>query len=81
MPGDVPALADALRRIVEDASLRERLARDGLDECRQVYSWTAVGRRIMEVYARVVRERSATDFADALPVDPDCRFRAEPHLL
>ena len=80
-PGDVPALADALRRIVEDGDLRARLARDGLDECRRVYSWTAVGRRIMDVYARVVREPPATAFADVLPVDPDCRFRAEPHLL
>ncbi|GJE56400.1 MULTISPECIES: glycosyltransferase family 4 protein [Methylobacterium] len=81
MPGDVPALAKALGRVIEDAELRARLAQAGLEECRRVYSWTAVGRQIMDVYAKVVRERPHADFSDALPHDPDCRFRAEPHLL
>ena len=80
-PGDVPALAHALGRVIEDADLRQRLANAGLAECRRVYSWTAVGRQIMAVYGRVVHERAHTDFADALPHDPACRFRAEPHLL
>ncbi|KQT76710.1 glycosyl transferase family 1 [Methylobacterium sp. Leaf465] len=80
-PGDVPALAEALARIIEDEPLRRRLAEDGLAECRQVYSWRAVGRQIMDVYARVANERPATDFAATLPHDPSCRFRAEPHLL
>jgi glycosyltransferase involved in cell wall biosynthesis len=80
-PGDVPALAKALGRVIEDAELRARLAQAGLEECRRVYSWTAVGRQIMDVYAKVVRERPHTEFSDALPHDPDCRFRAEPHLL
>ena len=80
-PGDVPALADALTRVIEDGALRARLARDGLEECRRVYSWGAVGRQIMEVYGAVAGLKPATDFADALPHDPACRFRAEPHLL
>ena len=80
-PGDVPALADALTRVIEDGALRARLARDGLEECRRVYSWGAVGRQIMEVYGAVAGSKPATDFADALPHDPACRFRAEPHLL
>ncbi|MBB5758964.1 glycosyltransferase involved in cell wall biosynthesis [Methylorubrum rhodinum] len=80
-PGDVPALAKALGRVVEDDDLRGRLARDGLEECRRVYSWTAVGRQIMDVYAEVAGQAPHTDFADALPYDPSCRFRAEPHLL
>ncbi|MCJ2036617.1 glycosyltransferase family 4 protein [Methylobacterium sp. J-068] len=80
-PGDVPALAEALTRVIEDAPLRRRLAEDGLAECRRVYSWRAVGRQIMEVYGSVANERPATDFATRLPHDPSCRFRAEPHLL
>ncbi len=80
-PGDVPALAKALGRVVEDDDLRNRLAHDGLEECRRVYSWTAVGRQIMDVYAEVAAKAPHTDFADALPYDPSCRFRAEPHLL
>ncbi|MCJ2009670.1 glycosyltransferase family 4 protein [Methylobacterium sp. J-092] len=81
MPGDVPALAEALTRIVTDATLRRRLAGAALEECRRVYSWTAVGRQIMAVYGEVVHAAPATDFADTLPHDPACRFRAEPHLL
>lgn len=80
-PGDVPALARSLARIVEDHGLRHRLAAAGLEECRRVYSWQAVGAQIMGVYGQVLHERPATDFPDTLPFDPSCRFRAEPHLL
>ena len=80
-PGDVPALADALTRVIVDETLRRRLASDGLEECRRVYSWATVGRQIMEIYASVVNETPDTSFDDALPHDPSCRFRAEPHLL
>jgi len=80
-PGDIPALAGALRRIVEDAPLRQRLAAAALEECRRTYSWDAVGRQIMGVYAAVRGHRPSTGFDPALPRDPDCRFRAAPHLL
>ena len=80
-PGDIPALAASLTRIVEDADLRRRIAAAGLEECRRVYSWQAVGGQIMGVYGEVLRERPAQDVPDELPFDPSCRFRAEPHLL
>ncbi|WP_428487139.1 glycosyltransferase family 4 protein [Rhodopila sp.] len=80
-PGDIPALAQALRRIIEDAPLRRRLAATALEECRRTYSWEAVGRQIMNVYALVKDRRPATDFDPVLPHDPNCRFRATPHLL
>ncbi|MBA9066773.1 glycosyltransferase involved in cell wall biosynthesis [Methylobacterium sp. RAS18] len=80
-PGDVRALTAALRRVVEDDDLLQRLAEAGLEECRRVYSWTAVGRQIMDVYAHVAEERPHTDVPDTLPIDADCRFRKEPHLL
>ena len=38
-PGDVAGLADALRRLIEDAALRRRLADAALEECRRTYSW------------------------------------------
>ena len=78
-PGDRAALALALRRVLEDGALRERLAAAALAECRAVYSWAKVGRQIMDVYEAVAGEApSAVD--PALPILP-CRFRAEPHLL
>ena len=79
-PGDVPALADALRRVLRDKPLRDRLAAAALQECRAVYSWAKVGRQIMGVYASVARQMPDVTWASDLPVTP-CRFRAEPHLL
>ena len=79
-PGDVPALAESLTRIITDDALRRRIARTGLEECRRVYSWTAVGRRIMDVYDEVAGASPDTTFDPNLPMTP-CRFRAEPHLL
>lgn len=78
-PGDRPALADALRRVLRDAPLRHRLADAALAECRTTYSWHQVGRQIMETYAAVANE-TPRSFDPALPMTP-CRFRAEPHLL
>ena len=43
-----------------DHALRRRLARAGLEECRRVYSWDSVGRRIQDVYAEVVRAGAQT---------------------
>jgi glycosyltransferase involved in cell wall biosynthesis len=79
-PGDVPALTAVLRRVLTDPALRARLAAAGLEECRQVYSWGAVGRQIMDVYAALAGSLPDTDWPLDLPVAP-CRFRAEPHLL
>ena len=78
-PGDVPALADTLTRLVTDRALRERLAGAGLAEARSTYSWEAVGRQIAQIYQSL--RGTAPDPVDPrLPLTP-CRFRAEPHLL
>ncbi|WP_043834471.1 glycosyltransferase family 4 protein [Muricoccus aerilatus] len=79
-PGDIPALVTNLRRIIQDAPLRARLAATALEECRRTYSWEAVGRQIMGVYEEVRGMRPDTGFDPVLPVS-DCRFRATPHLL
>ncbi len=79
-PGDVTAQADRLERLIVDDALRRRIARAGLEECRRVYSWNAVGRRIMRVYADVIGKPFGGPVDPVLPMTP-CRFRAEPHLL
>jgi glycogen(starch) synthase len=79
-PGDVPAHADALARLVTDAALRRRLAQAALAECRATYSWSVVARQIMAIYAELAGTAPDRDFTPELPMTP-CRFRAEPHLL
>lgn len=79
-PGDVDALTAALRRVLLDRSLRERLADAALAECRAVYSWPKVAGQIMDVYARLAGTAPDLAWSPDLPITP-CRFRAEPHLL
>ena len=79
-PGDRAALADALRQVLRDVALRHRLADAALVECREVYSWKAVGRQIMNVHAEVAGQAPDLAWSPELPILP-CRFRAEPHLL
>ncbi len=79
-PGDVAGLTDALRRVLRDRALRERLAAAALEECRSVYSWPKVAGQIMARYERLCGTSPDLDWAPDLPVTP-CRFRAEPHLL
>ena len=79
-PGDIPALATSIRRLLADPALRHRLAQAGLEECRRLYSWKTVARQIMQVYADATRRTPDFDFSSDLPLTP-CRFRTEPHLL
>jgi glycosyltransferase involved in cell wall biosynthesis len=47
-PGDVEAAADAVRRLLADGPLRERLAREALRRAADEYSWSAHVRRILD---------------------------------
>ncbi|RZS90784.1 glycosyltransferase involved in cell wall biosynthesis [Motilibacter rhizosphaerae] len=81
---DVPALTDALARVLDDSALREALAKTALDEVRTLWSWPALVDRIEDAYAAVLARPVDTSWADEWrdePVDLDCRFRAAPHLL
>ncbi len=79
-PGDVPALAAALRRTIVEPDTRRRLAAAALAECRATYSWEAVGRQIMGVYAELYGQDRRSTVDPVLPMTP-CRFRTTPHLL
>jgi glycogen synthase len=79
-PGDAQSLAKGLRRILDDAPLRERLAEQALDEARTLYAWPAVAARIAAVYESLAETRPAPDWPRVGPVEP-CRFRETPHLL
>jgi glycosyltransferase involved in cell wall biosynthesis len=79
-PGDVGAIARETERLIDDDAHRERLAGAALAECRETYSWAAVGHSIADQYEAVLGTAPDKDFETALPRD-ECRFRAEPHLL
>ncbi len=85
---DIPALAVQMRRLLDDAALRERLARAALADVRDRYRWPVVARQIEDCYRRV-RTQRPDDAWSAFYVpgrtvanaDPGCRFRRQPHLL
>lgn len=57
--GDVDALAGALRRMLTDEGLRERLAVEGLARVKQ-YSWERVAEKTYDLYQQVLRTRTET---------------------
>ena len=86
---DAAGLADAIARLLDDAPLRQRLARRALDDVRRLYSWQAVGKQIMATYDRVAGQPVSSAWLDSCNMsertvgnaDLSCRFRAAPHLL
>ncbi len=53
-PGDSRALADAIRMLMEDAGLRERLGRDGRQSILERFSWRKAAEETLAVYEEVV---------------------------
>ena len=80
-PGDVAGLTGALRTLLDDPALRQRLATTALEEVRRRYSWPVLARRVDEVYRELAGTAPDLDWALPDAVDPACRFRAAPHLL
>ncbi len=80
-PGDIAAQAKALQHLIDDRGARQWLADAALAECRATYSWDVVGGMIADTYRALSGEGPPQPFDTVLPHDPDCRFRAEPHLL
>lgn len=54
-PKDPIALARAMGRLVDDASLREWLSREGRERVRTRYTWPAVAARTVRVYREALR--------------------------
>lgn len=79
-PGDVPALAEAIMRMLDDSELRARLSGRATAEVEQLYSWRAVARQIIGVYEGLKGTKPDTRWTLDETITP-CRFRLEPHLL
>jgi glycosyltransferase involved in cell wall biosynthesis len=56
---DADALADAIRRILADADLREEFARVGRRRVEENYSWDRVASKTYELYRQILRRQAA----------------------
>ena len=79
--GDVDDLAAQVRRMLDDAPLRRRLATTALAEARELYAWPAIAGRIVEVYRDVTGRPRRRGFEPMTGPPEPCRFRDQPHLL
>jgi glycosyltransferase involved in cell wall biosynthesis len=57
---DAAALGEALRQLLRDEILRERLAKAGRARVEQHYSWEQVARKTYSLFQQVLRGRAAT---------------------
>jgi glycosyltransferase involved in cell wall biosynthesis len=57
--GDPDALADALRKLLLDGALRERLARAGIDRVNEHFSWERVADKTHDLFLQILRQKSA----------------------
>ncbi len=80
-PGDVSALTQAVRRLLDDAALRRRLAERAYDEAQRLYSWPVIAAQIAGIYEALRGTKPDLNWVMDTPPDPSCRFRAAPHLL
>jgi phosphatidylinositol alpha-mannosyltransferase len=55
-PKNIKALAEALKRLIEDGSLRGKLGANGLETV-QSYDWPLVAQRILDYYEQAARSR------------------------
>ena len=65
---DPGALAEALRRLLADETLREQLARTGRERVEQHYSWEGVAKKTYALFREVLHARVATDLTQRFEV-------------
>ncbi len=58
-PGDPKALAQALTRILEDNSLRERMAKAVTELAKGELSWDSIAQKTIAIYEKVIKESQA----------------------
>jgi glycosyltransferase involved in cell wall biosynthesis len=58
--GDPAAMAEALRKLLRDEPLRQRLARAGRERVEQHYSWEQVARKTYSLFRQVLKGKTAT---------------------
>jgi glycosyltransferase involved in cell wall biosynthesis len=53
-PGDVPALAAAIKRLVNDNELRLKMAKQARKRVQHKFTWEQAARQVLEVYQEVM---------------------------
>jgi glycosyltransferase involved in cell wall biosynthesis len=64
-PGDVPALARGLLRLLGDSDLRDRLQRAARERALERYSWTATAEQSVAQYREVLHMENGLRLARA----------------
>jgi colanic acid/amylovoran biosynthesis glycosyltransferase len=64
-PGDVAALRAALERLLADTELRQRMGEAGRRRAAERFSWDAVTRETLELYARYAGKKSGRGGSDS----------------
>ncbi|MGB3775166.1 MAG: glycosyltransferase family 4 protein [Leeuwenhoekiella sp.] len=87
-PGDISALAEALKALISDKELRLKLAGNAKKDVETNYSWPVVAEQLETVYNTISKEEIDTDWVSKYDMsntladaDLSCRFRKDPHLL
>jgi glycosyltransferase involved in cell wall biosynthesis len=57
-PMDAPALARALRQLLADPSLAERMGRNGRARAQHELSWVEIAKQVVSIYEKAIRERA-----------------------
>ena len=70
-PGDVPALTEATRRLLDDFMLRRRLAELAYDEARRLYSWPVIAAQIAGIYEVPARHDARYELGDGHAAGPN----------
>jgi glycosyltransferase involved in cell wall biosynthesis len=76
--GDAPALAEAMRRMLCDAELRERCAMLGKARVEENYSWDVVARKTFDFFTQVLTGATA---GDVMTVKFESALRAQVNSL
>jgi starch synthase len=58
-PGDVPALAAAIREVLSDAARRRSLGLAGAERAQRLFGWEGIARRVKDLYRELIEERRA----------------------
>jgi glycosyltransferase involved in cell wall biosynthesis len=56
-PGDVPALADAIVRLLTDRQLQSKLQAGAIDRCQQDLNWSKIAEQTIGVYHKAIEQR------------------------